>query len=96
MKIEIEFTGFPLIFDIFHGGGHTYIFRGSTLSELIEDLVERFGDPIKKSMHDERTEAFDPAVQIFINHKEYISDGLGQRTIEEGDKVTFLRLLAGG
>jgi molybdopterin converting factor small subunit len=96
MKIEIEFIGFPLIFDIFQGEGHTYIFRGSTLLELVEDLVERFGDRVRESMHDQRTEAFDRAIQIIINQKEYISGGLNQRTIEEGDKVTFLRLLAGG
>jgi hypothetical protein len=96
LKIEIEFIGFPLIFDIFQEGFHTYIFRGSTLSELIDDLVERFGDRVRQSMDDQRTESFDPAIQILINQKEYVSDDLNYRTIEEGDKVTFLKLLAGG
>jgi len=96
MKIEIEFIGFPLISDIFQRGLRTYSFRGSTLSELVEDLIERFGDPVKESLQDQQTKTFDRAIQIIVNQEEYLSGELEHRTIEEGDKITFLRLLAGG
>jgi hypothetical protein len=96
MNIEIQFTGFPLLFDIFQDGLHNYVFSGSTLSELIEDLVERFGDRVRESIYDPQTQTLDPTIQIVLNKEEYVNYDLYFRKIEEGDQVTFLKLLAGG
>ena len=96
MNIEIQFTGFPLLFDIYQEGFHSYAFSGSTLCELIEDLVERFGDRVRESIYDPRTQTLDPTIQIVLNKEEYVNYDLYFRKIEEGDQVTFLKLLAGG
>jgi hypothetical protein len=96
MNIEIQFTGFPLLFDIFQNKWHDYVFSGGTLSELIEDLVECFGDPVRESIYDPQTQTLDPAVQIILNKKEYVHHAVFSRKVEEGDQVSFLKLLAGG
>ena len=96
MNIEIQFTGFPLLFDIFQDELHHYVFSGSTLFELIEDLVERFGDRVRGSIYDPQTQTLDPTIQIVLNKEEYFNHNLYSGEIEEGDQVTFLKLLAGG
>jgi molybdopterin converting factor small subunit len=95
MNVEIEFIGFSAIFDIFEGP-RTMTFIGSTLLELIEDLIDQYGARVEESLKDRTTKALDPAVQVRINGSYIVGDNILDQRISEGDKVTFLRLLAGG
>ena len=96
MNIQIEFVGFPMIYDIFPGGPHPYAFPGKTLSELIKHLIETNGQRLAESLLDKRTKIIDPSTQIMINKKFIEVDQIQAKEIKEGDHVTFLRLLAGG
>ena len=96
MNVKIEFIGFPVIYDIFPEGPHPFAFPGETLPELIQSLVEREGVRVKESLLDPRTQSLDPAIQIMINRQFLPQEEFSSRRIEEGDHVTFLKLLAGG
>jgi sulfur carrier protein ThiS len=96
MNAKIEFIGFPVIYDIFPEGPHPFAFLGETLPELIQSLVERKGVRVKESLLDPGTQSLDPAIQIMINRKLLPQEEIPSRRIEEGDHVTFLKLLAGG
>lgn len=96
MNIKIEFIGFPVIYDIFPEGPHPYAFPGETIPELIQSLVERNGTRVKESFLDPRTQMLDPAIQVMINKKFLPKEEIPSRRIDEGDNVTFLKLLAGG
>jgi sulfur carrier protein ThiS len=96
MNIKIEFIGFPVIYDIFPEGPHPYAFTGETLLELIGDLIARHEKRVKESLLDGRTQALDPAIQVTINRKFILKEQMSGQKIEEGDQVTFLKLLAGG
>jgi sulfur carrier protein ThiS len=96
MNIRIEFIGFPVIYDIFPEGPHPLVFPGETLPELIQSLVEQKGVRVKESLLDPGTQSLDPAIQIMINRKFLPKEEIPLRRIEEGDQVTFLKLLAGG
>ena len=96
MNVEIEFIGFPTIYDIFQEGYHACDFSGNSLWELIEDLIDRYGARVKESLMDPKSQTLDPALQIMINQQFITEDDFYRQKIEGGDKITFLRLLAGG
>lgn len=96
MNIEIEFIGFPTIYDIFQEGRHTCDFSGNGLWELIEDLIDRYGDRVKEPLMDPTSHTLDSVLQIMINQKYIKQDDFYHQKIEDGDKITFLKLLAGG
>lgn len=85
-----------MIYDIFGEGFNTYASSNNTLSELIEDLIERYGERFSESLKDQRTKTLDPSIQIMINGEYILSNNFDQQRIAEGDKITILRLLAGG
>jgi sulfur carrier protein ThiS len=96
MNVKIEFIGFSMIDDIFPAGCHPYNFKGKNLWELLEDLIERHGHQMKESLIDQRTQSFDPVLQIRVNQNYIHKDDFKHHIIEEGDCITFLKLLAGG
>lgn len=96
MDINIEFIGFPTIYDLFPGGAHPYTLRGETLLQLMEDLIERNDERLRESLLDPGTKSLDPTIQIIINGRPVPRDQMRVRRIEEGDQITFMKLLAGG
>jgi sulfur carrier protein ThiS len=96
VNIKIEFIGFPVIYDIFPEGPHPCTFPGGTLLELIQSLIERNGARVQESLLDPGTQSLDPTIQIMINKKFLPKEEIPSRRINEGDHITFLKLLAGG
>ena len=96
MKIEIEFIGFPVIYDIFPEGRHPHLFSGETITQLVEDLIKTNEQRVREALLDERTKEFDHTIQVMINRDFIDRDQFRDKKIRERDHVTFLRLLAGG
>ena len=96
MNIKIEFIGFPVIYDLFPEGGHTYPFSGNTIRQLVGALIDKQGQRLKEALLDAGTDKMDPTIQVRINGKFILRDEIPQQEIQEGDQVTFLKLLAGG
>ncbi len=96
MYIRLEFVGFPVIYDLFPEGSHPYILVGNALVQLIEDLAAHEDLRVKESLLDPETGTIDPTIQIMINRKLIPKDQIQYQKIEEGDQITFLKLLAGG
>jgi sulfur carrier protein ThiS len=96
MNIKIEFIGFPVIYDLFPEGPHSYTLPGDTLSQLIENLVAHSDPRVKESLLDPGTKSLDPTIQIMVNRKLVSKDQIQEQKVREGDQVTFMKLLAGG
>ncbi|MBM4330618.1 MAG: MoaD/ThiS family protein [Deltaproteobacteria bacterium] len=96
MNIKIEFIGFPVIYDIFPEGPHTYTFTGETVLALVKDIVGKNVPKVKESLMETKAETLDPTIQIRINGKFFSKDEISLIKIAEGDQVAFLKLLAGG
>jgi sulfur carrier protein ThiS len=96
VNIRLEFIGFPIIYDLFPEGQHPYSFPGRTLPGLIEDLVAHEDPRVKESLLDPGTKSLDPTIQIMINRKLIPKEKISEQKVEEGDQVTFMKLLAGG
>jgi len=96
MIIKIEFIGFPVIYDLFPEGTHPYCLSGKTIPELLEELIAGYGQRLKESLLDIGTNKMDPTIQVRINGKFILKEEIWREEIREGDRVAFLKLLAGG
>jgi hypothetical protein len=96
MNIKIEFIGFPVIYDLFPEGGHTYPFSGNTIPQLVGALIDKQGQRLKEALLDAGKNKMDPTIQMRINGKFILADEMQTYEIHEEDQVTFLKLLAGG
>ena len=96
MNIRLEFIGFPVIYDLFPEGSHSYTTAGNTLAQLLEDLAAHEDPRVKESLLDPTLETIDPTIQVMVNQKLVQKDQIQNQKIEEGDQITFLKLLAGG
>ncbi len=96
MQIEVEFIGFPTIYDLFPEGRHRIVFDGKSLHELIEFLIARNGERLKEALTEPGSDRFDPTIQVSLNKRFLAGQEIARTFVAEGDCVTFLRLLAGG
>ena len=70
-------------------------FDGETVSDLIEYLIAQYGRKAKQALLDERGE-LDPVVQILLNGEEWVTHDRLDRTLQDGDHVFLMLMLAGG
>ena len=94
--IDVRFLGFPTIYDFFQGDSIKHTFSGNTLMDLIHNIISHYGERVKEALWDQKIDMLDPSIQIMINKKYVKRTDLHNLTISQGDKVTFLKLLAGG
>ena len=95
-QIEIKFVGFPKVYDFFKGPCIQHAFKGKTLLNLIEDLMVYYGEPLRESFLIKRTQALDLTIQAKVNGNYIKREAFNRQVIEDGDRVTLLRLMAGG
>ncbi|HSR11291.1 MAG TPA: hypothetical protein VLS90_07575, partial [Thermodesulfobacteriota bacterium] len=69
---------------------------GDTPAQLAEELIARFDSRVRESLLDPGTGTIDPAIQVMVNGKLIARDDLSGWIFREGDRVTFMKLLAGG
>jgi sulfur carrier protein ThiS len=96
VNIQLEFIGFPMIYDLFPEGSHPYTLAGNTLAQLIEDLADHKDIRVKESLLDPGTGNIDPVIQVMVNQKLVPKTEIQGQKVGDGDHITFLKLLAGG
>ena len=96
VNIRLEFIGFPMIYDLFPEGSHSYTLSGDTLAQLIETLTAHEDPRVQESILDPGRGAIDPTIQIMINRKLVPKTEIQEQEVRDGDHITFLKLLAGG
>lgn len=70
-------------------------FDGQTVNDLIDHLVAEYGRKAKRALYDERGR-LDPMVQILLNGEEWVTHDRLDRTLQDGDQVVLMLMLAGG
>ena len=96
MDIMLEFVGFPVLYDILPKGPSPCSFEGNTVTELLDHLMVKADRLVRESLLEQGTGMMDPAIQITVNGKFLERENFSDRTLDEGDSVTIMRLLAGG
>jgi MoaD family protein len=70
-------------------------FAGETVNDLIDYLVARYGRKAKQALYDERGK-LDSVVQILLNGEEWVTHDRLDRTLQDGDHLVLMLMLAGG
>jgi MoaD family protein len=70
-------------------------FTGTTVRDLIDTLVDRYGQKAKQALYDEKGQ-FDPLVQVLLNGEEWVTQDRFDTTLQEGDSLIFMMMMAGG
>lgn len=70
-------------------------FSGGTVHDLIEYLIERYGQEARQALHDEEGN-LDPLVQVVLNGEEWLSPDKLDTLLHEGDNLLFMMIMAGG
>ncbi len=96
VRVEIVFVGFTRVYDMLHGDRVKYTFSGRKVSDLVHDLVFTYGKDIEESLLVKGSQNLDPTIRIMINQKHLKRADVDHQIIEDGDEITFLRLVAGG
>ncbi len=86
MKIKLKFFGFPEVEEKVGSKEIELDLDGSTYGDLLDYLHETYGASIKKAL----------GQQILRNGKEWIRRNDLAYSLQEGDQLSFLRMVPGG
>ena len=95
MKVRVEIAGVPMLSDVVGKKKFEINIQGKTVRDLIEELIRKYGAKVRKVLYGEKG-TFDPMIQIALNGEKWIPPDQHDMTINEGDTLIFMILLAGG
>ncbi len=95
MKITVEFLSLPIVVRKVGSKSVVLDFKGTTVSDLIQEVAGKYGNDVKKFLLDE-TGKLDMHLAVSVNQKDFIRQGQMDTPLSEGDKVTIMMLVAGG
>ena len=70
-------------------------FAGETINDLIEHLVAQYGRPARQALYDKQGK-LDPVIQVLVNGEAWVYHDQLDTTLQDGDSVVFMLMLAGG
>jgi MoaD family protein len=70
-------------------------FAGETVGDLLDHLLARYGRKARQALLDDGGQ-LDPVVQILLNGEEWVPHDRLDRTLQDGDQVMLMLMLAGG
>jgi molybdopterin converting factor small subunit len=95
VSLRVKLLGFPDLKRLLGGTEITLALEAATLDELLDRLEQTYGAAVKRALLDANGH-IDPTVQVIRNDREWIPrDDLGH-PLKDGDRVTFLLMVAGG
>ena len=95
MKIQVEFLSIPRITRIVGSKSITFDLRGVSIGDLIEEISGKYGREISNFLLDESGN-LDAVFKVQLNKSEWIPKNGLDKPLKNGDRVTFMMLLAGG
>lgn len=93
-EVKVTFIGFPEIYDYFNTSQLQFSFKGS-LKDLLFNLINTYGGSIERSLLDERSNNFDPTIQVSVNGI-FVKTHFEKFELKSGDQITIMKLIAGG
>lgn len=95
MNVRVRFVGFHTIYEQFKEP-LAVSFPGERIDELVGEMIGRYGKALQDELRDERSGAFDPVIQVRVNERILDRSEHESYILEEGDKITFMKLISGG
>ncbi|MFQ6104259.1 MAG: MoaD/ThiS family protein [Candidatus Glassbacteria bacterium] len=95
MTIRVEILGVPMLTEALGEKRLELDVRGSRVGDLLDALIKRGGDPVKRALFAEDG-TFDHSIQIAVNGEKFVSVDEEGLELRDGDTVTFMMLIGGG
>jgi molybdopterin converting factor small subunit len=90
MNLNVKFNGMPILYKTLNRKKELQIeFPGTTLRELIDWLVARFGPPIRKALLDGNDD-IDVEIRVVLNNGTYLTEGRMDTPLKDGDTLAFM------
>jgi molybdopterin converting factor small subunit len=70
-------------------------FAGGTVGDLVDHLVERYGQAAREALLDDEGD-LDAVIQILVNEKQWLVHDDLDVPLNDGDSVIFMLLVVGG
>jgi MoaD family protein len=70
--------------------------EGSTVMDLINELIGLYGEPLKKILLDADTKGLSDSILILVNRTEMKNDDVNKRILKDGDEVILMPPVVGG
>ncbi len=86
MKVKLKFFGFPEVEERVGGKEIDLEFNGQTYGDLLKCLQKTYGESIKNTLWQ----------QVLRNGKEWIRRDALKYNLQDGDQLSFLRMIPGG
>jgi hypothetical protein len=87
MKIHVNLGGIPILFKTLKKKEFEVEVPGSTVRDLTDDLVRRYGAPIKKALLDSNGDV-DLEIRVMRNNM-YLMEDRMEVKLQEGDILAF-------
>lgn len=92
MRIHLDFKGVPILYKTLNKKKEIDVdwtpARG-TVNELVDFLVRRFGDTVKKAILDQKGE-IDMEIRLVLNQQTYLVENRMETVLKDGDALAFL------
>ncbi len=89
MKVTLNFEGIPVLYRVLNKRKEfEFEFPGTTLRELMQSLVRKFGQPMSKAILDGNGEV-DFEIRVVVNDGTYLTESRMDALLSEGDMVAF-------
>lgn len=95
MKINVEFLGFPTVSDVVGKKKMELDIPGNTVKDAIDELIGLYGKKVKESFYDDKGN-LDVTIQMMLNGTLLALADIHSPSLNEGDTLSFMLLLAGG
>ncbi len=95
MKITVEFLSLPTVVKKVGSKSVVLDFAGTTVNDLVQEVAAKYGSDVKRFLLDESGN-LDMHLAVSVNQKDFIRQDQMGTPLKEGDKVTFMMLVAGG
>lgn len=95
INLKVEFLSLPQVARLAGGKSIDFAIKGQTLQDLISELSQRFGNEVGNFLLDESGK-LDSVFRIQLNKTRWIPRDRLDTPLQDGDRVTFMMLVAGG
>ncbi len=92
MKVNVEYTA-QLRKIIGDGGEIVEVGEGTSLSEVVSIIAEKYGDRLQDVLFDKEG-TLQPSVLVSVNDAQ--ADPLVNEPLHDGDRISFMSPMAGG
>lgn len=95
MKVQLRLMALPALARALGGKKIEVEFPGDTVADLVDYLVERYGQAARQALLDDEGD-LDSIVQILINEKQWVVHDDLDVPLNDGDSVILMLLVVGG